>query len=490
MRTRRVVPTALLAAGLVALLAACADSSAPTADIDVIGAPEDPFDAGARLSPAGQLIRAATAEGLVGLDEQGRVIPAMADRWIVTDDGLSYIFRLRDGSWPDGTEISGETARQSLHAALAAIAGTGLALDLAPIDEIRAMAGRVIEIRLRHPVPDLLQLLAQPELGLLHKGTGDGPMALRRDGAIALLAPIPPGRLGLPQADDWRETVRSLRLQAWPAHLATQRFADGKVDVVLGGRFNNLPLAQAVAGIARRPLRIDPAPGLFGLAFETTRNWLVIPECREAMAMAVDRDALGNALGLGSWAGTTLTVPPMPGTATPERWADRTLTQRRTEAAGRIGRCKARSGDPGPLRLALPDGPGADALHARLAEDFAAIGVALARVPPRAGSDLRLIDAVARSARPEWYLHQLSCAVLHGPCSEAADTALAAAAAEPDAARSAQLVAQASGVANSANIFIPLGNPIRWALVRDRVDGFAANPAAFHPLPPFARRGN
>ena len=106
MRTLRVALVALAAASL----SACGIGSAPSAEIDVIGAPGDPFEAGVRLSTAGQLVRAATAEGLVGLDEQGRVIPAVADRWIVTDDGLSYIFRLRDGSWPDGAAISGQCA--------------------------------------------------------------------------------------------------------------------------------------------------------------------------------------------------------------------------------------------------------------------------------------------------------------------------------------------------------------------------------------------
>lgn len=485
MRTLRVVLVTLIAA----VLAACGSGSAPTVAIDVIGSPDDPFETGVRLSAAGQLVRAATAEGLVGLDEQGQVIPALADRWIVTDDGLSYIFRLRDGSWPDGTEISGDTARQSLRAALARLAGTSLSLDLAPIDEIRAMAGRVIEIRLHRPTPDLLQLLAQPELGLIHKGAGGGPMILKRSGETAILALIPPSQLGLPQPDDWRAGQRVLNVLALPAHLATQRFSEGKVDVVLGGRFEDLPLAQAVAGIARRPLRLDPAHGLFGLVVVTPRGWLALPECREALAMAIDRDAIGAALGLGAWSGTTLIAPTGNGTAPAERWADRSIGQRRAEAATRIARCKGRSGDPGPLRLTLPNGPGSDALHALLAEDLARVGIALARVRPRSAGDLRLIDLIARSQRPEWYLHQLSCAVLKGPCSEAADARMALIEAQTDPAAATQVAAEALGAQTSANIYIPLGNPVRWSLVRERVEGFSLNPAAFHPLPPFARVG-
>jgi len=475
---------------LAASLAACGSGTAPTVGIDVIGTPDDPFESGVRLPPAGQLARAATAEGLVALDEQGQVIPGVADRWIVTDDGLSYIFRLRDGSWTDGTEISGETARQALRAALSRLAGTSLALDFLPIEDVRAMAGRVIEIRLRRPTPDLLQLLAQPEMGLVHEAAGGGPMTLRRSGQVAMLSPIPPGQLGLPQPDDWRAGQRSINLLALPAHLATERFSDGKVDVVLGGRFQDLPLAQAVSGIARRPLKLDPAPGLFGLLVVTQRGWLALADCREAMAMAIDRDAIGPALGLGTWAGTTQIVPQANGTPAAERWADRTLVQRRAEAAARLARCKTRSGDPGPLRLTLPNGPGSDALHARLAEDLATVGVALARVPPRSAGDLRLLDVVARSQRPEWYLHQLSCAVLKGPCSEPADARLLVMEAQTDPAALAQVATEALAAQTSANIYIPLGSPVRWSLVRDRVDGFSLNPAGFHPLPPFARMVN
>ena len=73
-------------------------------EVAVIGAPDDPFEQGVRLSPAAQHMRAATREGLVALDPVGQVVPAIAERWIVTEDGLSYIFRLRDSTWPGGEE--------------------------------------------------------------------------------------------------------------------------------------------------------------------------------------------------------------------------------------------------------------------------------------------------------------------------------------------------------------------------------------------------
>src|SRR5688500_12350934 len=83
-----VLPLAGLAAG-------CGRSDNSALEIAIIGSGEGMFEGGAPLSSAGQHLRAATAEGLVALNAEGHVIPALADRWIVTDDGRSYIFRLR-----------------------------------------------------------------------------------------------------------------------------------------------------------------------------------------------------------------------------------------------------------------------------------------------------------------------------------------------------------------------------------------------------------
>ncbi len=476
-------------------LSGCGDHSPAVVAVDVIGAESALFETGVRLSAAGQLVRAATSEGLVGLDEQGRVIPALADRWIVTDDGLSYIFRLRDGVWLDRTEITGESARTALRQALDAVNGTTLGLDLAEIDEIRAMAGRVIEVRLKRAMPDLLQLLAQPELGLQRNARGSGPMMLRREGRVAVLLPIPPGKLGLPEPADWHDAARSIRLHAVPAAGAVRRFGAGDVDVVLGGRFDSYPLAAAAGGLSQRMVRIDPAQGLFGLVAVRGDGVLAAPDNREALALAIDRDALAAALGVSGWTTTTRIVA-AGGTADlgtiGERWTGLALTRRRTEAAARIARWTALQpqphAQPPDLRLALPAGPGADALYVRLSADFAAIGITLLRANEGDAADLRLIDSVARYARPQWFLDQLSCAAARGLCSAAADARLADARAAADPARQSALLAEAEGELTAANVYIPLGNPVRWSLVRDGVTGFAVNAQAFHPLLPLARR--
>ncbi|MCB2057774.1 MAG: ABC transporter substrate-binding protein [Novosphingobium sp.] len=481
-------PSLIASAALLGALQGCGDDSARPVEVAVIGDPGGLMATGPRLPASAQLLRSAISEGLVGFDEQGRVTPALADRWIVTDDGLSYIFRLRDGTWPDGSEITGESARAALLRAIAAVRGTPLGLDLAVIGEVRTMAGRVIEIRLDRQSPDLLQLLAQPELGLLNRGRGAGPMRLVSSKNGALLRLIAPEDRGLPAEEDWGERVRRLRLAAIPGGKAVEAFNAGEADMVLGGRVEDFPRLDA-SGVPRGAIRLDPVSGLFGLMVVRGDGFLGKPENREALAMAIDRDALATALNIGGWSSTTRVVNPrLAGDdgSVGERWPGRSLDDRRAQASKRVDEWKSGGKEIAPIRIALPSGPGADVLFKRLAADLEAVGLKARRVGSGADTDLRLVDTVARYARADWFLNQLSCGNARGLCSPTADQLATKAQQESDPAKRADLYAQAEAQLTIANNYLPLGVPIRWSLVSGGVTGFAVNPWNIHPLVPLA----
>ena len=131
-------------------------------------------------------------------------------------------------------------------------------------------------------------------------------------------------------------------------------------------------------------------------------------------------------------------------------------------------------------------GPGLDILFRQLASQLATIGVTLERVEESRGADLVLVDRVARYAEPRWFLNQFNCSLRQGLCSSEADALVAESIAQTDPAQKATLLAQAEAELTLANVYIPFGSPLRFSLVRGDVEGFAANPWAFHPLPAFA----
>jgi ABC-type transport system substrate-binding protein len=484
---------ALCALCLPAALAGCFGTGDRPVEVLAIGEPDSIFVGGINLPLAAQLMRAATTEGLIAFDEQGRVVPALADRWIVTDDGLSYIFRLRDGTWPDGSQINAENTRAALMQAIRAQSGRSLAADLSSIEQIRAMAGRVIEIRLSQQMPDMLQLLAQPELGIIYDGRGAGPMKARRESNKelkligVLLRPIAPEDRGLPQQENWLQRVRPLRLSAVPAARAIELFNLGKADMVLGGGLADFPRLDTT-GVARGSIRLDPVSGLFGLSVVHEDGFLAKPENREAIAMAIDREALIASFNIAGWTATSRVLNPgLEGDngTIGERWSGRTIAERRALASARVAQWKNTGHILAPLRVALPEGPGADLLFERVAGDLKSVGLDVRRVALSADADLRLIDRIARYFRPAWFFNQLSCANAHALCSVAADRLVAEAQLEPGLVKRAELYAQAEAQLTVANAYIPFGVPIRWSLVSS-TSGFAANRWGVHPLMPLA----
>src|SRR5690606_29762191 len=480
---RLIVPLVALA------LAGCSRDNDGALEVVFIDSAENLFETGLRLSSGAQHVRAATESGLVALNAEGEVVPALADRWIVTDDGSSFIFRLRDGTWPDGSELTAESVRAELRSAIRALRGTSLGLDLAPIEEVRAMAGRVVEIRLSSPVPMLLQILAQPELALSRGEGGSGPMTIERDGERATLEMKPPEERGIPTERNWERRIRPLEIRAADAAEAIELFNAGHLDLVLGGGIDALPLAD-MGPLSRGTVRIDAAIGLFGLQVRNANGLLATAQGREAIAMAIDRPALIEPFNIGGWIATTrLVTPGLPGDPgyVAERWTTQTLADVRDEAARRVTAWRAANeGAEARLSLFLPRGPGFDILFRELSAHLNSVGIRLERVAASDDADLMLIDRVARYADARWYLNQFHCSLKAGLCSSEADALVRDSIVQTDPAAKASLLAQAEIELTRANVFVPIGTPVRFSLVRGQVAGFVGNAWAFHPLPPLA----
>ena len=201
------------------------------------------------------------------------------------------------------------------------------------------------------------------------------------------------------------------------------------------------------------------------------------------VSQSVDRDSLIDALNVpGLTARATVLEPALEGVPDPQpvAWAGTPLTQRRPALIAEAQRLFGKADRP-TLHLLLPQGPGGDLLLNRLAADWGALGVKVERAASSASADLELIDTVAPSTSPAWFLRRFRCEYVP-VCDPEADTLLDGARNALVPAQRAALLAQAAARIDSAQLFIPIMAPVRWSLVSTRTQGFAGNRYARHTL--------
>lgn len=446
--------------------------------VDVIEPIPRPLMVGALPLPqASAYLRSATAQGLVGFDMEGRVAPGLASRWIVTDDNLSYIFRLDKIRWSDGREINSDQVAQALSSRFRELRNSRFGPDLAEVTRIVPMTGKVIEIRLAAPMPNFLEMLAQPEFGIARNNAGTGPMQARKLGSMVELQLKGLNEKGEPVLENEHVRLRSARTS-----MALARFLDGKTDLVTGGRFEDLPLLDA-ANVASNEVFFDPIPGLFGFIAADSGPFMSNAANREAITMAIDRPRMLTSFDIVWREALTLAPETIRNREPIDRpeWVSSSIDDRKNLARTAIAKWESGNGDVRPLRIALPAGPGARILFAMLRIDLADIGLQAVRVGISDPADLRLVDRPADMSGQSWYLSQLSCD--NSPiCSEHADALVAEARNSPDLATRSKLLAEAETELQRTRNFIPIAAPLRWSVARQGLLGFAINRRGFHPL--------
>lgn len=476
----------IIIAAALSVVAGCRQPNTDALDVVVIGdkAPTIVDPGAGPLTNAERVLITNVAQGLVRFDARGQIEPGLAERWNVSDDGLSYVFRLGSGDWPDGRAIQARDIARMLTRTLRRASRNSLKDSLGAVAEVVAMTDRVIEIRLDAPRPNLLQLLAQPEMGLTREGLGTGPFQ-------PVQRPAPPGAIPLlhtRRVIDGPDKRDLIDLMTLPTDRAIAAFAKGDADLVLGGTFDDLPLVRR-AKIGRGALRFDPVAGLFGLVPAREAGPLADRPFRRLLNEAIDREALIAALGVPGLAPrATLLQAGLEGLSTPlaPQWAGVPYAERLPALAAEA---RTMTGTEEPVRIAidLPEGPGGAILFDRLASDWGALGIELVRAGKGVPADLRLIDQVAPSASPAWFVRAFRCAV-RPLCVEEADTAMDSARAALVADQRAAFLSEAARLIEEDSLFLPIAAPVRWSLVGSRVQGFSENIVARHPLTGLSER--
>ncbi len=140
----------------------------------------DPADAGP-ASVVTRVLADLLHEGLTRIDDERRPSPALAERWLVSDDRLTWTFALRDGlADGDGDSLTARDVMRSLdhvaargqsdHSAVALTAITGWADRMAGtaggVAGLSAPDDATLVIRLDRPFELLPEVLAAPAYGI------------------------------------------------------------------------------------------------------------------------------------------------------------------------------------------------------------------------------------------------------------------------------------------------------------------------------------
>jgi len=341
---------------LAAFLASCARRESP-ADEGIrthtllVGNGAEPADLDPHIVSilSDQIIVTALFEGLTLLDERTtQPLPAVAESWSVSSDGLTWTFRLRDGlHWSNGDPLVAgdfvQSWRRILNPDFAADNAWYLfALKNAEAFNARKLAdpaalgftapdARTLVLTLERPTPYLAALVSMPawfpvnprslaQFGALEKrGTAwTRPGNLVSNGAFTLAEWTPNARIVLTKNPHHRDaaTNRLDRLVFFPIEnpdVEELNFRAGQLHVTF-----NLPVTKIAAWRERDParLRIDPTLQANFLRFNTTRPPLDDPRIRRALSLAIDRDALARTVLQGSRAPAHSLTPPHTGAYT------------------------------------------------------------------------------------------------------------------------------------------------------------------------------
>ena len=253
-----------------------------------------------------EIVYANVFEGLTRIDQNGAVQPQLAESWTVSDDGLVYTFRLRDGvAFHDGTSFDADDVVFSLDRARAEDSVNAQKPLFAAIERVEAVDPRTVRITLSRPEGRLL----------FNLGWGDAVIVAPESADNNKAAPIGTGPY---KFDRWVRGSR-VRLRAVaddrPIRTVTFRFVpdpSAQVAALRAGDIDavaNLQAPEAVIAFQSDPnfeVWVGSTEGETILAMNNARPPLNDVRVRRAIAHAIDRQTVigGAMFGFGTPIGT------------------------------------------------------------------------------------------------------------------------------------------------------------------------------------------
>ena len=282
-------------------------------------------------------------EGLTWFDARtSQPVPAAAERWEMSPDGLSWTFYLRPNArWANGDPVTAHDFVFSFRRTLSPKLASGIAHFLFPLKNAKAFnAGQLkgasavgaeavddctLRLTLEYPAPYLSALVASPYLMPVHRpsieqcGTIEDrtspwarPGKLVGNGPFVLAEWRPHNRVVVRRNPQYWDAARNgleeiVFLPTESPDVDERNFRAGQVHVTY-----TVPPAKIARYREREPakLRHDPLLDSGYLMFNVRHRLLGDPRVRRALSLAIDREAIVAAVFFGSRQSATHYTPP------------------------------------------------------------------------------------------------------------------------------------------------------------------------------------
>lgn len=460
--------------------------------------------------------------GLFTDSPEATPIPALAQSYSVSPDGLTWTFRLKPSTWSDGRPVTAndfvfayrrilEPATASGYAYLLYLIRNGQAVNEAKAAPetlgVRALDDLTLELRLEHPAPYLPALLKHqsffPVPAHTVKAHGDAwtrPENFVGNGAFRLV--------------DWKlgDHIRVVKNPAFydPASvcvdqidyfptpdsvMAERRVARGELDLNTNFQSSRVQrLRDTLPGY----VRAYPALATSYIALNTEG----VPAFRDirvrrALSMAVDRDFITGKLMRAGQKPAYSFVPPATaghGQGVRLRWADMPLEKRQAEARRLLAEAGYGPGNPLSIEIKVGNSPDNLLLSQAVAADWTALGLKVSTVQ----NEGQIALAAYRQkdfqvGMMSWYADfndpltflglfrsdtgQQNYSAYANPRY---DALLDRADLEPDAQKRGRILAEAEQLLLDEEGILPVFQVVSRALVSPRITGWTDNVENFH----------
>lgn len=274
-------------------------------------------------------------EGLVTQDPKAKVVPGAAESWEVSDDGLTYTFKLRaDAKWSNGEPVKAGDfvfAFRRLEDAKTAASYANMLFPIVNAEAInkgerkpeemgvKAVDDRTLEIKLSQPTPYFLELLthqiAYPLYSANVEKFGDDfvkPGNLVTNGAYMLESFTPNDKITMRKSPNFHDAGDvKIDVVNWipfeDRSTCLRRFEAAEVQVCSDLPYEQLSYMKEKLGAQ---VHVAPYLGVYYLPIKVKKDKFKDVRVRQAISMAIDRDFLASKIWNGGMLPGYSFVPP------------------------------------------------------------------------------------------------------------------------------------------------------------------------------------